>query len=157
MSKQRTTSMNVLTPTQCAYIAGIIDGEGTITVSRKSDHKGMKRGYCFRPYVSVSNTNKLLLVWLQQTTGLGRLYKYASCKPRCKQAWQWQLWSNQAGQLLTAVLPHLLVKSGQAELLLGFIKVKRDGVGRAGLSAIEWSRQEETYEQIKQLNRRGVN
>ncbi|RWR13156.1 LAGLIDADG family homing endonuclease [Siminovitchia fortis] len=48
---------------QAAYLAGIIDGEGTITLTRmhKSEHR--------RPCITISSSDKELLVYVQTLTG----------------------------------------------------------------------------------------
>lgn len=152
----RPVTIKVLTAEQAAYIAGILDGEGSITISKKNDHTGMRRGVCYRPCVSVANTNELLLLWLQATTGLGGISSKAPSNPRHRQAWKWSVWSQQARQLLEVVSPYLLLKREQAELVLDFVRSQRRGVGRDGLSEEEWSRQADTHGKLLQLNKRGA-
>ena len=48
--------MNILSDVEAAYVAGIIDGEGTITLTRT--HRGENR----RPVVSISSTELPLLM-----------------------------------------------------------------------------------------------
>jgi hypothetical protein len=48
---------------EAAYIAGIIDGEGSITLSRM--HEGEHRRPCF----TIASTDKELLIYLQSLTG----------------------------------------------------------------------------------------
>jgi hypothetical protein len=55
-----------LTPETCAYIAGLIDGEGTITLTR--EHRGENR----RLVVSIANTELALLNFVRQPVGAGR-------------------------------------------------------------------------------------
>lgn len=155
MSKIRGVSMNSLSAPQAAYLAGLLDGEGTITVSRQTNQKGMLGGFAYRPYVAVSNTDLRLLEWCQRTTGFGHVRKSSRPKAGHKQGYAWEVWSQKAGQLLRAVLPYLVIKRGQSELLLSLIESTRDGVGRSGLTAQERELKIGVYESVKILNKRG--
>jgi len=48
---------------EASYVAGIIDGEGTITLTRM--HENEHR----RPCITISSTDKELLIYLQSLTG----------------------------------------------------------------------------------------
>ena len=50
-----------LSDTEAAYLAGIVDGEGTITLTRT--HRGERR----RPVVSISSTELSLLQYVRST------------------------------------------------------------------------------------------
>ncbi|NOY16162.1 MAG: hypothetical protein GXP23_04355 [Gammaproteobacteria bacterium] len=50
-----------------AYIAGLIDGEGTVTLTRK--HKNENRQLC----ISISSTEKGLLNFVLSATGVGKI------------------------------------------------------------------------------------
>ena len=97
-----------------AYIAGIIDGEGTITLSRFS--KTAKYRYLV---VSVSSTTIQILEFLQSKYG-GSISKQKVYKKHHKQSWSWKLESRRALGLLCDVLPFLLEpeKARRARLAL---------------------------------------
>ncbi|WP_138418410.1 LAGLIDADG family homing endonuclease [Aquibacillus sediminis] len=59
---------------EAAYVAGIIDGEGSITLTRM--HEGEYR----RPCISIASTDKELLVYLQSIVG-GTLNNKKNYKP----------------------------------------------------------------------------
>jgi len=103
--------------TDLAYIAGIIDGEGFITIrcDRKANDKHSL-------YVGVGNTERWLLEWLRANFG-GKLV--TSHKPEgYKDFFQWAIVSRSAGNFLELVLPYLRLKKGQAELALQFQEKK---------------------------------
>ena len=56
-----------LSETEAAYLAGIIDGEGTVTLTRT--HRGENR----RPVVSISSTELPLLLYVRSVIGAGRI------------------------------------------------------------------------------------
>jgi hypothetical protein len=138
---------------QMAYSAGIIDGEGCISISRKKDKTGNKRGLAFRPFVSVTNTGKPLLDWLEETTGLGSITIRNYFDGRRKMAWLWQCWSQQAAQFVDAIRPYLVLKTEQADLLLEFMS--RVGHGPF-LTDEQFNFQVACYEKFLELNKRGI-
>lgn len=155
MTKRIGVTMKPLTEGQKAYIAGILDGEGCIHISRKTD-KTMRYGYCYRLSVSVTNTSLELLEWLRVTTDLGSVTDVKHPNPRAKPYAIWSTWSLQSRQLLEACLPYMIVKKDQATLAIEFSSGQRHNeVGRMGLSTEEWERQAQTHEKMKVLNQRG--
>ena len=60
---------NILTIADAAYIAGVIDGDGTITLSKR--HKKENR----QLVVTISNNEKDLLEYVLEVTGIGILTK----------------------------------------------------------------------------------
>ena len=92
--------------TDLAYLAGVIDGEGTITLTKNS-----KSDMFRRIEVSVSNTDKGLIDWLQTEFG-GSIRTRALQKSRYKIAYEWRIkGANQALDLLKRVTPYLRVRS----------------------------------------------
>ncbi|MET0025068.1 MAG: LAGLIDADG family homing endonuclease [Sedimenticola sp.] len=60
-------SVNSLSPTDAAYIARLIDGEGTISLTRR--HKNERR----QLVISISNTELELLDYALKTIGAGKI------------------------------------------------------------------------------------
>src|ERR1041385_3098638 len=115
MTKLRSKQIRTMTETEKAYIAGIVDGEGWIGISLKkgSIAKTTKRGYCFRPAMTVSMTNKPLLDYICSVTGLGNIKTRCRQKPHHSIPYSWDLWSNQVRQLLEVIMPYLRLKLPQ--------------------------------------------
>lgn len=85
-----------------AYIAGIIDGEGSILLSKD---KKMK----FRaPMVTVSSTTIELLEFLKLHYG-GVICSHKTYKEHHKPNWSWRLVYDRALELLSDVEPYLIV------------------------------------------------
>jgi hypothetical protein len=59
--------INRLTPEQAAYLAGLIDGEGTITLTRMHRHENR------RLVMSISNNDLSLLQFVKTTVGAGKI------------------------------------------------------------------------------------
>lgn len=83
------------------YTAGLMDGEGTVTLLRDRKKNPFKR-----PVVSVSSTSEELIDFLQSTYGGRRQY----VKPKKKEhrdAWHWVLANDAALELLKRIAPNL--------------------------------------------------
>ena len=107
------------------YVAGLLDGEGMITVSvKKNKADPQKGGSPLTPVISISNTKKELMVWLS-TNVAGCTIKTDYDTEKRKDVFAFQiarLLDVQA--LLEQVLPFLIVKKRQAELVLEFCNVR---------------------------------
>jgi hypothetical protein len=99
--------------TAVAYLAGLIDGEGTVSLRRKI-------GNHFNIEVYITSTNKPMLEWVVSVFG-GRIYTYnrkgdTTRLPQHK----WHLHSRGAEALLRMVLPYLTIKATHARLAINF-------------------------------------
>lgn len=95
-----------------AYTAGVIDGEGTITLSRLPNRE-------FRyPCVSVSSTTKEILDFLKEAYG-GSISRHKTYQEHHKQAWSWKVINRNAINLLLDIQDMLLdpIKSYRAKLI----------------------------------------
>jgi hypothetical protein len=80
------------------YAAGLIDGEGTITLA--------KSGKFRHPVVSVTNTSKELIDFLQ-TTFNGVVVSQKTYKLHHKPAWIWKLAWHQAIEFIQQIRPFM--------------------------------------------------
>ena len=94
------------------YLAGIVDGEGCVSVTY-----GTKAGH-ERIRLTISNTDRNLIDWL--AARLGGCITCTQSRGNRKPAYQWEVYSDKAFELLTILLPHLKLKHRQAELCLQF-------------------------------------
>lgn len=78
-------SVKKLTPTQAAYFAGIVDGEGTISIIKSTKSVGG-----LSPKLSVKNTDKKLIGWLMNNIG-GKFSSHQPQNPKWKRACEWRL------------------------------------------------------------------
>jgi len=97
------------------YMAGLMDGEGTIGIARNNATVLFKS-----PYISVSSTTMAIHMWLQNNFG-GHTSVQKTYKENHKQAWSWKLKNlPQIYDLLEGILPYMLEpdKRRRAELIL---------------------------------------
>jgi len=96
-----------------AYIAGLIDGEGTVTLTRK--HKKENRQLC----ISISSTEKCLLEFVLRATGVGKITNKKTGKPNHAASFAYAVYNRQALSLLENVEPFLKsYKRKRARLIL---------------------------------------
>ena len=104
-----------LTEPEAAWLAAVIDCEGTITMS--SGRRAGSRA-CV-PMVCVGNTDIRLILKLESLTGCGKVRFVKTKSPRAKDQWSWAV-RRQADvrSILLAIRGHLLLKGQQADILL---------------------------------------
>jgi len=110
------------------YIAGILDGEGSIMIMRQCSESFMeqraKRG-CFHPHyapcIRIGMLERVALDLIVETTGIGKVHvekAYHHKRPMNR----WMVRGKEdIEKFLILILPHLRVKRKQAELCLKFI------------------------------------
>jgi hypothetical protein len=100
--------VRVLTPTEAAYLAGIVDGEGTIHIG-----SGVRT-----VRVSVVNTDATLIEWLRQIGGtviVNRRHFHDSRKStKVVFSWSVNSWRN-SHDVLTQIAPYMLIKRSKAK------------------------------------------
>jgi hypothetical protein len=97
----------------CAYVAGLIDGEGCIHLDVDRRHS------TYRARVTVGMTEPALsvLTALKEEWG-GTLYQMRAANARWAAAWTWHLTGPPAVRLLRAIQPYLRIKCEQAAAAL---------------------------------------
>ena len=102
------------TDTQLAWLAGFIDGEGCVRISRdRTRHDNLS----YTLSIQISQKDPAILREIQANWG-GSLYHKQP--ERNGGVYNLQIKSRQGAVLLEALLPYLRVKRTQAELALGF-------------------------------------
>lgn len=110
--------MNNLTEYDLGWIAGLIDGEGSISI--KQTFKYNK--YTYSSEVRASNTVKEFLERLRDLTRLGNITSYQPKNNR-KIIWYWRLNTDDQLIFLNIITPYLYGKKNQAELLVEYLNL----------------------------------
>jgi len=102
-----------------SYLAGIVDGEGTICANKRAQGD-------FQLQVAIYNTSLFLMKWLVKNVG-GRFYVrsligYGGKPGRTQYMWMPAGKKNRENFLL-AIVPYLLMKREQAILALEFLRL----------------------------------
>lgn len=151
--------MKILSETDKAYIAGLVDGEGCIRIERCKKKESI-HPYNFRLLVAVTNTNLNVLLWLKEITGVGNIHNHTrsdeKANPKWKQGYVYHISSIRARDLLTAILPFLKIKKEIAEIGLQFPADVSHKQGVRGRSVEEYNAQNRIFGLIHEKNRREV-
>lgn len=129
-----------LSATDWAYIAGIIDGEGTVSVA-------LREPRYFRPHVTIATTTLALVEYFERfgfygvfaTNSDGRMY------------WRVTISGFSVADFLRGALPHLIIKREHAELLIELCDLRLSARWRAPTPL----RMFEIYSIIRDWNTRG--
>ena len=112
---------------EAAYIAGLFDGEGTVTYKkyfeRKKKGNKVNKYNCWRISMEVAMTDKSVLIWLHQTLGVGTLTskkvngKRVDGTPYLKQ-WRWRCQHRDAYLVSCALFPYAHVKLDKIQKII---------------------------------------
>lgn len=103
--------MNKLSPTEAAWLAGLVDGDGCLTISRGRTQRGQGQ-----PKFDISSRDVWLLEYIAALIGVGR--PTSGGYNRGRKYWHYQLCGGHLKELLPQILPYLVYKRPQAEVLL---------------------------------------
>src|SRR5258708_4372335 len=116
MPTKRTTTRKykrtrILTSPDAAYLAGLVDGEGTISLTRK--HRGGNR----QLFVSISSTERGILEHVLRTVGAGKITNKRTYRKHHSPSGTYVIANRQALELLKQIIPYLQsYKVGRARL-----------------------------------------
>lgn len=106
-------AVKTLDALDAAYIAGLVDGEGTITMTR--EHRSDYR----RLVVSISNTEIALLEFVRLAVGAGRITSKRTYSENHTPSFAYKITNRQAIDLLKQIAPFLRsYKAARAALAL---------------------------------------
>lgn len=111
------------------WLAGIVDGEGHITLARQVGKTS--RGYYYRPMIMVGNTNPVIVSKVLEVTKQIGLPRYVLIK----RAWKNEKWAinftyqivglKRCELFLRTLLPYLSGKQLVAEIVLSYIEYRK--------------------------------
>jgi len=129
-----------------AYAAALVDGEGTIRVTRLLT--GYKARYV--PEVTVYNSIKDVLLFLDKHWG-GDIRPKRRAISTHRQEYEWRVRRAKAKEFLRQIMPYLIIKREQAKLALAC------PLGKSGRDTTpsEYQKMEDIHKKITILNRRG--
>ena len=105
--------IKILSKVDAAHLAGFIDGEGTITLTRK--HKNENRQLA----VTISNTERQILDFCLESIGVGKITNKRTSKPHHTPSFVYSIYNRQALSLLEQIIPYLRsYKLRRAQLIL---------------------------------------
>ena len=97
----RGPGIQLLSETDAAYIAGLVDGEGTITLTRK--HRNENQQLC----VSISSTERQLREFVLNISGVVKITNKRTTSARHAPSFTFAVYNRQALDLIKQILPWL--------------------------------------------------
>lgn len=104
---------------QIAYMAGIVDGEGSIYIGNFSSNPKTGSKY-YQTNIEVTNSDKPLIDWIAFIFG-GRIYTYTAKqtpKNSRRTYYRWIATGERVTHLTELLLPYLIAKKKQAEIMI---------------------------------------
>jgi hypothetical protein len=139
-----------------AYFAGIVDGEGSITITDSSHAQGR----CFfSTSLGITSTDKVLIDWVVKTFG-----GWESCyTPKQtplnsrKKVYRWQITGENLETMLNLILPYLIIKQQEAEIMLKMRKTFNGATGGVPLGSAIIDLRKQYCLELKTLHCRAYN
>ena len=106
-----------MTEAEAAYIAGLFEGEGTITYKKYKEKKRNGIYDCWRISMEIAMTDRSVLVWLTEVLGCGTLNK----KPRKnghKMQYRWRCVFRDCFHVCCLLFPYAHVKLGKIQQVI---------------------------------------
>lgn len=106
-----------------AYLAGIIDGEGSIYIGCYSSNKktGMPH---YQTVINICNTEESLIDWLVLNFGGSRRSYTPNQTPKNsrRKVYSWNVWSKSLEEICQAIFPYIVIKKRELEIMIAIRK-----------------------------------
>ncbi len=138
------------TSEQLSYMAGIIDGEGSINIEIQSQsirHNRKCDYYSLR--LLVINTNLPLLNWI--VSHFGGTITARKPVPNRRQCYKWNLCSHNAAEVLKQCQQYMIVKKAHTEVFIKFASTMSHANVRLSDELLSYRR--ELYLALKHINK----
>lgn len=117
--------------TDLAYIAGIVDGEGSLYIYKKfaGNPRALTKKH-FRCALKITNTDTRLIDWLKSRLG-GTVSGWQSGIPHRKKVFHLNIEGPKLLDIIPAILPFMIIKRSQASYVIQMqetMLVKRTGM-----------------------------
>ena len=145
-----------LTEEELAYIAGLVDGEGSFHLHKHKRNTGL---ITYDVSFYISNTKKELIDWLNKKIEGSRIQETKKNKEYLNRNICYLFHLTKQKNLLEflpKIIPYLIIKRNQANIIFEFIKIRSSLYKRGGHNSIHSNEEEKMYFKIRNLNKRGT-
>jgi len=143
---------NKITKEQKAYIAGLLDADGSVGIDR-SLSKSNAYKYNYRVRIIITNSNYDVICWLKDIVGVGCSHRTGRAyKANWSPVHRWQVVAESARLVLKEIEPYMIIKKDLAKMAINFPSKGRVGKMR---TTEDYREQERLYWKFKELNQRG--
>ena len=134
--------------TQWAYVAGFLDGDGSIVLQLKP-RPDYRFGFQIKAMVSFFQSDATVLHWLQQHLGMGRLRR------RNDGIWEYDIEGLAAvHRLLRQVHPYVVAKRAQVEVALPLLQEMLETPSPTPERFLEWAQRVASYQALNYSKKR---
>lgn len=138
-----------MTSEQCSYLAGLVDGEGTIAIAQRHPKGCINPAYI--DYVKIANTDLRMLEWAKNVVGMGVIYSPKNLN-RIRQLYTWTIHSLQSEQFLRDIYSYLVIKKEQADIYFVYRQTFVNRYFQAGTPQNILKIRETCFHQLKELH-----
>lgn len=153
-------------PIKLAYLAGIVDGEGSLCIYRVNPAKYNRyQTPNFRAVLNISNTKKELFDWIEKNfSNLNHKHKkhkrsiFKKNSTHERYIYEWVIQGNRLVDICTQILPYLVLKKRQAELIIEFrstYKIQKKFGSNTPLDSDILIKREDIRVEMSRLNAKG--
>ena len=149
----------MVSETDLAYLAGLIDGEGSISISRwVHQTRGIRnKNVGHHMHLNLGMTSRIAVEWAAKTFGGNVRWKNPNQADGHVRAimYYWQVYGTKAVPILRLIFPYLKTKSFQAMLAIAFWNdtvPTPPKLRRRGVSESEMHRREGYYSLMRKCN-----
>jgi hypothetical protein len=148
-----------LSETERMWLAGVIDGEGSIFIVKLT--RGLaaqgRRGFRYIPVISLSSTSEAFVRKVREIIGRGAVNFTEEKRLNWKDKWYYRCGGLVVRGLLPQLLPHLLIKREVAEKMLQYLTfVDANPIdGRMEIPSGYYERLDSLYLAVKESNEKG--
>jgi len=105
----------------CAYIAGLFDGEGCVQIGYRSKNKSNKK--YINIVMEMAMTDQSVIRWVHEVLGVGTIKvldtaKLKGGKPHWKKQWRWRCSHRDAYYVARLLWPHAHVKIDKLQKII---------------------------------------
>ena len=137
-----------ITVAELAWLAGIIDGEGSIFVM-KQKRKDRERTFNYLLRVAVSSTDPIMAKECFLITEDGDYFSHIEKREGQSNTLKWSINGRKAAKVLKEILPFMKVKKNQAEAAINFQETTKKHWKL--MTPDDYKHQEEFYYKLKQM------
>jgi hypothetical protein len=138
--------------TDLAYAAGLVDGEGYVTIRRVAA-TAKRKSPSHEGSLVVEMVEERPIRWLQDRFGGSVFHDTKKKKAYHRSTYKWHLNGTQVLPALKALKPFFKVKQEQARLIIAFYATRTRSAGRR-LGSDEIAIRDKFYLSVRRLNRR---
>lgn len=105
--------------TEKAYIAGLVDGDGSIMLLKCHTDRGIE-DHILR--LRIGQTTEPVLTWVKLVTGVGNIHRPKRNSPLHRSRYEWSCAGKKAFQVIQEIEPYLIVKKVHAAIAFRFME-----------------------------------